>query len=524
MTNAKQQKRYLFTLAFLEGGAVMACELLGAKMVTPFFGSSLYVWAAVLGVTLGALMSGYYLGGYVSNKYNKKNMINIALIVAGFLLVIMPYLSKAVMTATIDMSIQWGTTVSLLVFMFPPLLFMGMTSPMIINSINDSIDTTGKSAGSVYAISTLGGIISTFLLGFYLMPEFGIKTPALIYGAILVAAAAVALVMKKNIAALIVIVAVGACLGFVKPRENNNSARYQVRYESEGILGQLKVIDQNFSTYTRGQKKARMLFVNNTGQTILDVNDPDYSLWDWSYYFPTAASVLPENSDALLLGLGGGVLLKQFNRLNFNVDVVEIDHRIRDVAIEYFFVDPATNIVVDDARHYINTTTKKYDIVTLDLFLSETPPAHVLSLESFEATKKILKPGGMIMINFYGYVSGNKGKASRSLYKTLTEAGFSTKIFATPGEEQNRNLILLASLDEKRYNNLRYREKELPVLTDIEPYFIDPATLNMSDAVLLTDNKPELEKMYLEAAVEWRKTVNKYYTKNFLKDNLSAFK
>ncbi len=183
----------------------MACELLGARMIAPFFGSSLYVWAAVLGITLFGLMSGYYIGGYVSEKYKREDLVYWILILAGVFLAIMPFTSQWIMTRNIDMDIRWGSTISLLIFMFPPLLFMGMTSPVIINMINTKVDETGKSAGSVYAISTLGGIVATFLVGFYMLPEFGIKWPCFMFGSLLAIFPMIALVKGKSFKALAIL-------------------------------------------------------------------------------------------------------------------------------------------------------------------------------------------------------------------------------------------------------------------------------------------------------------------------------
>src|SRR5688572_18726542 len=129
----KTNRNFLFLLSFIEGASVMACELFSAKMIAPFFGGSLYVWAAVLGVTLFALMSGYYLGGYISERSKKENLVYWILLLGGFFLMMMPYTSVWSMSRFLDMSVQWGSTVSLMIFMFPPLLFMGMTSPIIIN-------------------------------------------------------------------------------------------------------------------------------------------------------------------------------------------------------------------------------------------------------------------------------------------------------------------------------------------------------------------------------------------------------
>ena len=512
-------RNFLFFLSFLEGSAVMACELLGAKMIAPFFGSSLYVWAAVLGITLFALMSGYYIGGYISERIRKQNLVYWVLVLAGLFLMIMPYTSVWIMEQTIDMDIKWGSTSSLIVFMFPPLLFMGMTSPILINMINNKVDTTGRSAGSIYAISTLGGILATFLVGFYLLPEFGIKWPCFIFGLLLLIFPLIALLKNKKYVALIIILPI-LLMAFVNSKEKIiSSNNINLLYSKEGVLGQIRVYDMPFPTFTRGWKNARVLMVNNTAQTLMDLDDPEYDVWDWSYYFPTAASIKSPGSDALLLGLGGGTLVQQFNRLGFKTDVVEIDQRIKDVAIEYFFIDPATNIMIDDARRYINTNEKMYDVVTLDLFLNETPPSHVLTKESFETIKSFLKPEGLVMMNFYGYLSGEKGKASRSIHETFKAAGFHVELFVTPGTEESRNLIFLASHEPLDFSKINYSEPDLPRINNIRKHFVNKNMIDFSNAIVLKDEIPNLEKIYLPAALDWRKSSIKYNLKKMMTNN-----
>jgi predicted membrane-bound spermidine synthase len=502
----KSNRNLLFLLSFIEGASVMACELFSAKMVAPFFGGSLYVWAAVLGVTLFALMAGYYLGGYISARRKSDNMVYWILLMAGGFMMIMPHTSVWSMTANINMSVQWGSTLSLMIFMFPPLLLMGMTSPVIINMVNTRLDDTGKSAGSVYAISTLGGIIATFLVGFYLLPEFGIKWPCFAFGLLLSFLPLVILLKRKILPAagfLLPVLYVGYANSVHALPANGD---VKVIYQSEGILGQVRVVDMSYPTTTRGWQPGRALMVNNTAQTIMDLNNPEYDLWDWSYFFPTAASIYPAGSDVLLLGLGGGTLVQQFERLNFNIDIVEIDERIRDVAIDYFFIDPASNIIIDDARRYVNTCKKKYDIVTLDLFLNETPPGHVLTLESFVRIKSMLKPGGMVMMNFYGHVTGEKGHASRCILRTFEEAGYFVDLLATPGNAESRNLIFLAAPEEKDFTHTSYVEPHVVPVEDLSRYFLPESSLDMTDALVLTDDCPAFEKIYIPASLDWRRS------------------
>lgn len=502
----------------------MACELIGAKAVAPYFGSSLYVWAAVLGVTLAALMTGYYTGGWLSHRYRSLRLVCGILTAAGSLLVIMPFAGPWIMEATLGMSVRTGTTLSLMVFMFPPLMLMGMSSPLVIGLLNERLETAGKSAGSVYAISTLGGIIATFATGFYLLPESGIRMSALIFGGALALAALLGGIRSWSFVAAGIALPVAIFAMFSGSQPRQSSDHFSVKYHSEGILGQIRVVDQQYYTQTRGWMPGRALMVNNTVQTIMDLEKPAYSLWDWAFYFPLAASIYPKGSEALLLGLGGGTLLKQFQRLGFSVEVVELDARIRDVAHEYFSVDPRVPVMIDDARHFLNGTNRRYDVIALDLFHNETPPAHVLTIESFRRIRQVLKPGGLMMINFYGYTTGSLGRPSRCLYKTLVEAGFDTRLFVTPGEEGGRNLIFLASLEPKDFSTASYSEPGLPTVPDMGRAFLDPAELDMSDAVVLSDGRPALEKYYIEAAIAWRNAATESVTLRLLGDQIAPLR
>lgn len=508
---------FLMLLAFIEGASVMVSELAGAKLIAPFFGSSLYVWAAVLGVTLLALMLGYYFGGYLSNKVKSKNLISYVLIIASIFLMIMPVTSGWVMENTLDLSIRLGSSLSLLVFMFPPLYFMGMSSPIIINMINDKVENTGRSAGSIYAISTMGGILGTFLAGFVLLPDYGVRMTCFAFGLVLFVFSLIPLISKNKLNFIVLIIPVFLGYSMQLDQGVKESDDFNVVYYSEGVLGQVKVVDLPFNTATRGPKNGRFLFVNNTAQTIMNRDDLNHDLWDWSYYYPTAASIYPEGSDMLLLGLGGGVFLKQFERLGFNVDVVELDQRIKDVAIDYFGVDVNSKIVVDDARRYINNNKKKYDIVFFDVFLNESPPSHVLTIESFKKVDQFLNDEGMIMINFFGYITGEKGRAAKSIYKTLDELNYNIELLPTVGNEKDRNLIFLATKTTKSFSNTFFEEPEMPIITNISNKFLQTKLIDFSDGVVLTDNQPLLEKLYIEAALEWRDVCTKYNTKRLLR-------
>jgi predicted membrane-bound spermidine synthase len=195
----KTIKNQLFFLAFIEGGAVMCVELCSAKILSPYFGTSVYVWAAVLGITLTALMLGYYLGGYLSAKNKSVNLIFWMMLVGGCLLSLTPFISGKILPITIQFNLLVGTVVSLLSFLFFPLVLFGATSPLLINYLTKQADESGKSSGTVYSVSTFGGIITTFFVGFYTLPTFGIQKTLYFYGLLVVVSSIVyCLVVKET--------------------------------------------------------------------------------------------------------------------------------------------------------------------------------------------------------------------------------------------------------------------------------------------------------------------------------------
>jgi predicted membrane-bound spermidine synthase len=183
-----------YAVSFLEGSAVMACELAGAKLIAPFYGNSLYVWSSVLGTTLGGLTAGYYLGGIISEKPQVRKYLIFILLISTLLMVLTPAISSIIMNLTISLSVQLGSLLSCLVFIFPVLLCFGMVSPVIIRIVSSDVTRVGKKAGTVYAISTVGGLIMTFSMGFYFIPTLGLKMSCYLTAILLAIATALSVI------------------------------------------------------------------------------------------------------------------------------------------------------------------------------------------------------------------------------------------------------------------------------------------------------------------------------------------
>lgn len=495
-------KNFLYTLAFIEGGAVMCIELCSAKILSPYFGTSIYVWASVLGVTLTALMSGYYLGGFISTNCKKMEIVFWIMLVAGLLVTMTPIISNMILPLAIQLDILPGTVISLLCILFLPLVLFGATSPLIINLLTNQAKDSGKSSGNVYAVSTLGGIIVTFTIGFYTFPHFGITLTLYVYGLLVISIATILFFMTKTfkISSVVIIISAILTFGF-----QNRVDTKEVIHRSEGILGEIKVVDRKIvNLMDNSTKEYRELMVNNISQTFMDKDNPNKSYWDYVNMLSSNILLNKKGNKSLLLGLGGGTLYKQLKSNNLQVDIVELDRRIEMLAKKYFYIDNDVEVIIDDARHFIRTTKNKYDIIIYDLYHSETPPVHLLTKEAFQEIENRLNKDGILTINFYGFISGDKGKAARSIYKTLLDQKFKIRLLATPGDESSRNLLFICK-KEPFEGEINHEDKVIGI-----------SEIEIGDAVVLIDDKPILEHLYLEAALLWRRGYNEMNTKSFI--------
>jgi predicted membrane-bound spermidine synthase len=349
----KSRSGIYLLVAFIEGASVMAVELLGARMIAPWFGASLYVWASVLGVTMTGLAGGYFLGGRISAGMKSNNALFVLLALASFFTAIMPYSSGWIMQLTLHWDVRWGSLFSSLVFLFPPMLLMGMISPVIVRLCASSPEQSGKVAGTVYAVSTIGGIICTFITGFVIIPHWGLKMPALVFAGLLALPAIAGLAFRKawpGTMLVCVMISLGMAAGNFLNAEPAIPEGVTLLHRSDGIMGRVTVTEEKTN---RGV--VTNLYINgllqSSRQWVSQCSDHPYV-----YSMATLASFMPAGSRSLLLGTGAGSLLTELVGIGHEVDAVEIDERLLQLGEKYFDtpVQKAT-IITDDARHYLNT-------------------------------------------------------------------------------------------------------------------------------------------------------------------------
>lgn len=522
----------LLAISFIEGGSVMVVELLGAKIIAPYYGTSLYVWSSVLGVTLGALALGYFLGGQISRKYPGEKNLFIILLLGGFFTAIAPLIAPKILLLTATLGVRLGSLVSVFLYLLVPITCLGSVSPIIIQLINKDQEEAGKSAGTVYAISTVGGILATFLTGFYLIPTIGIKITAFITGGLLGTIAAYYFLISKNKRFLFIFIIMILAVVSLRPTEKT-SYNFQKVYSSTGVLGEWTVLDIGPWWIEDKSQIKRTLLLNGIDQTYTLIGSSPLSLWLYPHKIAAYASMKPEGSKALLLGMGGGSIAFELLALGIDLDIVEIDERINFIAQEYFnYVPKSSNLYIDDARHFIRMTKEKYDIVVIDLLLGEVQPTHVFSVEGFEDLKNILNDDAFIIINIQGNIYDPKyAMGPRSIYKTLLEVGFNVNYFSRPISKEEglslaNDIFLIASLQEQDYRtmmqDLRYN-KWFPYANFYYKDLIIEKQLDLSEAMVLVDDRPKLELLNASNTLQWRKEKINDNIQEMMKDGINIY-
>lgn len=476
----------------------MATELFGAKMIAPFFGSSLYVWSAVLAVTLGGLAAGYLTGGFVSTKRNTEKKLYLLLLAAASFISFMPLLSKIILQSALHLNLLGGLLISSLLILLPPVFLMGMSSPLIVQQLSGN-NNSGEITGKVYAISTLGGIIATLFSGFYIIPEFGITLPCILTGVLLSLLPAIKL-FKNDFKIPFIVLFFFVFNTYFSITKNKMQS--EISYLSEGLLGQVMVVNYKSDKPNNDYK---ILFVNRIAQSYFKRSEGDTMQYP---YIKTITENLSATSgkNALVLGLGGGTISNELIEKNYSVDVCELDERIYEVAQRYFSLSNKCNVYIDDARHYINTCKKKYDVIIMDMFRGEENPAHCFTTESFNTLKSILNKNGKLIINANGFYDNEAGLGFLSIIHTLNNCGYNIRIETTENEQSLSNQVVFASPD--------YTNNEILIKRITEKDF---ATLSTKGAKLLTDDCSGLDKLNLQAYRSWRLT-----SAGFFKEELKS--
>ncbi len=418
-------RTFLYITAAITGAVILVVEILGAKMLSPYLGTSHFVWTAQIAVTLVALSIGYYAGGWLVDRSPKLSHLYYAILAAAVYLCATVPMVKPLCLKLMRLPLEWSALLASSFLFLVPLALLAMTGPFLVRMLTQSVKTIGTNMGRLTAISTLGSVVGALLIGFVLIRHLPNSVTMLITAGVLVALSAIYLIIwgrsEAGTNAILVAVGVGLALGYSGLRgQFGDKMKYggitwDVLYRANSNYGELQVIEY------RDGGLAERRYLND--QLIQNTYDPlsgkSRSLFTGALRW-LAHAYTPKIERALCIGMGAGIVPMQFAADGIETDVVEINGAVVPMAEQFFdFNSSKVKVTIGDGRQFLNQTDRKYDAIILDAFLGDSSPSHLMTQESFAEIYRHLNEDGVLVINSFGESSEERQFFSASLDKTL---------------------------------------------------------------------------------------------------------
>jgi predicted membrane-bound spermidine synthase len=465
----------------VSGAVLMALEIAGSRVLAPFFGSSVFVWGSLIGIFLGAMSGGYWLGGWLSERWPQQALLNSLLAGAGGFTLLLPLwaapLCRALAggpDALVYLGPRLGPLTTALILFALPSVFMGVASPFAVRLLARDLAGVGAVAGRLYAVGTLGSIAGTLITAFWLIPTFGVNAILTGIGAALMATAAFTLPFGRTGLALL---GVGGTLLtlrlLLEPPvllAQPAKGRFEIITTRDSPYTSMTVVDHLFPVPDgRMMPVARQLRFGSYVQGAIFVHPwqrrgrEHWSAAPYTDMFHLVRLFTPKLERVLFIGGGVGVGPRSFRRHypSAYIDLVEIDPVVVELAAEYFHFAPDVHMRVHiaDGRAYLNHHPQAtWDAIILDAFtIGGRLPFHLMTQEFLETVKTHLAPGGVVLANLPSALAGEAGRIFRAEYVTFRTVFPQVYVFprynraeSNPGSPEwwarLRNLFLAATL------------------------------------------------------------------------------
>ncbi len=425
--------------SMLIGAVIMALEMVWSRYLIPYFGDTIFTWASLISTVLIALMTGYFCGGYFSDRrLNERGVILILFFSSVYILCIPLYCDKlmvGISRAIID--VRYGSLLTSLVVIFIPVTILGMFSPYATKISIANISSSGRGSGLIYGFSTLGSVAGTLLVAFFLIPSIGTRKITFIISFVNVLVVIIlstdnlvrsylkgktmpSLSVKYYLALLIIYVALMylsiSGVTFASSDVFSPTKDYAYTAQNDSLLssqyvGLLESVESqynNIKVYKSGSyvtmrfSRANSEFSESTINTSNSMELPS----SYNRSIMAALAYSPDCKKILMVGLGGGSITRYINTFMPNVDItnVELDRDVIRLAKKYFYIKEANNfkIIESDGRIYLKQNMDtKYDLVILDAFRGGYIPFHLLTKEYFSLIKEHLNTNGCVALNLH---------------------------------------------------------------------------------------------------------------------------
>jgi predicted membrane-bound spermidine synthase len=443
--------RFPGTFAFIGSGCLLMLEIVAGRILAPAIGISLYTWTSIIGVVLGGLSLGNFLGGRLADSRPGRTTLAyqyLASAIASGLVLILSRDLEAIAAPEgwpAELQVLWLTVL----LFFLPAVLLGTVTPMIVKLSLNSLDETGRVVGRIQAAASLGSIVGVFLSGFFLISAFGTRplVADITVALVLLAVAVNPFWVERSARASRAAATVGAAACGVTFAVAGLTITYDNPCLRESDYYCIKVFEDSAHQY-------KQLSLDLLIHGIVSVGDPAKLVYPYErLYGQVVDARYGHDRPVKAFAIGGGTYtfpryLERDHR--GHTLVAEIDPQVTDVAREQLSLrdSPGIKIVHDDARPVLRDlpASDRFDVVLGDAFGDIAIPFHLVTREFNELVKKHLQPDGIYLVNV---VDGVHYDFLRDYVATLLKTFSHARLLASPGEQgsgEQNTFVVAASM------------------------------------------------------------------------------
>jgi len=400
-------RRYLYFTVFAAGMTTLAIEFTASRLLGSVFGTSNLVWASIIGLILIYLTVGYFVGGWWADRSPYPKTFYTILVWGAFLSGLIPFIARPVLRLAanafdeLHVGVLAGSFTAVLILFSIPITLLGVVSPFAIRlALRDSREA-GQVSGRIYAISTLGSFVGTFLPVLVMIPLLGTTLTFVAFGLFLsvvaivgfwVAAEKRLVLIYAWIPILLIVIAFLWGSGAIKTTAG------QI-YETESAYNYIQVLQDGDFRYLR----------LNEGQGIHSIYHPEQLAYQGPWMQFLAAPFFnpaPYNQDDVrsyaIVGLAAGTTARQVSAVYgpIPIDGYEIDPEIIQVGQKFFDMNqPNLNPIPKDGRVGLAQSDQKYSVIGIDAYRPPYIPWHLTTREFFQEVYQHLDENGVLVIN-----------------------------------------------------------------------------------------------------------------------------
>jgi len=495
-------RKILLVAVFISGMVTLAAEMATGRLLGNYFGTSNLIWASIIGLILIYLTVGYYIGGKWADHSPKYETFFSILAWGAFAITLVPFAARPILRIAANAFDQlWignliGSFIVVMILFIIPITLLGTASPFAIRLAIQDSRQAGSVSGKIYAVSTLGSFVGTFIPDILLIPLIGTYRTFLVIGSILLIFSLIALgsiVHWKKAVRLIwmpMIVIILAIYGAPGTDKNTEG----MVFETESSYNYIQVLEVNDFYLLR----------LNEGQGVHSIYHPQqlnyFGPWEQvlvAPFFNNPPIKVQDIQSMAIIGLAAGTTARQASEVfpGIQIDGFEIDPKIVEVGNEFFGMQiPNLTVYVQDGRWGLSTSQKTYDIISVDAYRPPYIPWHFTTKEFFREVYDHLDADGVMVINI------GRGLDDRRLIdalgSTILDVFPTIHVMDLP---DSFNSILFATKSPTVSSNLANNYQQL-IHSQIHPLLQDTMKITMDNlqkppgrTIVFTDDKAPIE-------------------------------